>query len=335
MISKSRPIEFVSDGISCAGDLYLPPDFDASTRYPALVVCHGFTVTKRTLTSEGQRFAAAGYMTLAIDYRHFGESSGEPRGRLFPHQEVEDVRSAITWLEKQDNVDESRIGIWGTSFGGGIVTYAAAVDRRVKAVVAQAPILNGYRWLKSMRGADDWESFLDQLEAARRRRAEMGPGEQLADASAADSNGLVALPTSQKIVNAFSAHEKATGEALLHAGGALEIESLEKVIEFDAVHLADRISPRALCVIGLSGYDVYHPREDIQSAFKIAGEPKMLHTVPLDQLDIYWEWGRDVCIPLAVEWFDEHLSASVIPPSGVVAEVEEQLSSRAKTSTTT
>ena len=31
------------------------------------------------------------------------------------------------------------VGVWGTSYSGGLATYTATVDRRVKAVVAQAP----------------------------------------------------------------------------------------------------------------------------------------------------------------------------------------------------
>ncbi|WP_052074094.1 alpha/beta hydrolase [Rhodococcoides fascians] len=312
MLSKEwGAVSFDSEGTVCAGDLYLPTGYEPSNPYPALVICHGFTVRKETLVSEGKRFAAAGYVTLAIDYRHFGESGGEPRGRLFPSQEVEDVRNAITWLQTQPGVDGDRIGIWGTSFGGGIVTYVAAVDRRVKAVVAQAPILDGYKWLRSMRSDGEWDTFLGHVEQARLRRSQDGPGELLADSSSANEHGFIAIPPSQEVIAAVVAHQEATGEMMLHAGGQLELESVEKLLEFDAVGFADRISPRAYCVIALSGYDVYHPRESIQAAFARAGEPKALRTVGIDQLDIYWEWGRDLCIPLAVDWFDTYLTTPI------------------------
>lgn len=86
---------------------------------------------------------------LTIDYRHFGGSGGTPRGRLWPHQETKDFKSALDWLETQPGVDRERIGIWGTSFGGGIVTHVAAHDLRVKACFAQAPILDGDVWIPS------------------------------------------------------------------------------------------------------------------------------------------------------------------------------------------
>jgi dienelactone hydrolase len=75
-----------------------------------------------------------GHLALAphtIPFRYFGDSEGEPRSQLFPLHQVEDVRNAITWLSSQPEVDPQRIGIWGTSYGGGIVV---TFDRRIRAV---------------------------------------------------------------------------------------------------------------------------------------------------------------------------------------------------------
>ena len=104
-MTTAREIEFRSEGVACKGDLYLPAAFDAAKKYPALVIGHGFTVARSSLVQEGRLFAEAGYVTLAIDYRHFGGSRGEPRGRLWPLQETEDFKSAIDCLEQQPGVD--------------------------------------------------------------------------------------------------------------------------------------------------------------------------------------------------------------------------------------
>ena len=75
-------IEFPSGPGRCAGDLYLPDN--GGSGQPAIVIGHGFSFVKEALGEEGKRFSEAGFVTLAIDYRSFGESPGEPRGQLFP-----------------------------------------------------------------------------------------------------------------------------------------------------------------------------------------------------------------------------------------------------------
>jgi dienelactone hydrolase len=313
-MTESIAVTFPSNGMRCAGDLYLPAGFneqqgDAGKRWPALVICHGFTVTKRSLVKEGRRFAEAGYVTLAIDYCHFGDSGGEPRGFLSPMQEVEDVRNAISFLQRYRGVDAERIGIWGTSFGGGIVSYTAAVDRRVKAVVAQAPILDGYRWLKSLRGAADWEVFLDQVDALRQRRYDEGKS-QLISLVEPKPDDIATVPADPRAVKSFTDHFEQTGEPMLYASDVFDLASIEPVMQFDAVNMVHRINPRAYCIIALTGFDIYHPRDLIDEAFKNAGGPKKLVTIKIDQLDIYWDFGRDLALPPAIEWFDEYLKTA-------------------------
>lgn len=173
MIQKSV-IRFKSEGVSCEADLYLPSQYDPADRTAAVVLGHGFTVARSSLVEEGRLFAEAGYVALAIDYRHFGTSGGSPRGRLWPLQCTEDFKSAIDWLELQPGIDPARIGIWGTSFGGGVVTHVAAHDIRVKACVAQAPIMDGGYWIRSLNRESEYLAIRQYLLEARRRRAQQG-----------------------------------------------------------------------------------------------------------------------------------------------------------------
>src|SRR5216683_149040 len=159
-----KVVKFKSGGINCAADLYLPPDFNPSRSHPGLVLGHGTAQTKKSLVSQGEFFSRAGYVVLAIDYRSFGESEGEPRGQLFPLNQVEDFRNGVSFLQRADGVDRERIGIWGTSNSGGTVIYAAAVDRRIKAVVAQVPVVNHFRWMRWLRSQKEWWELLDRIE---------------------------------------------------------------------------------------------------------------------------------------------------------------------------
>ncbi|KAL9121204.1 MAG: hypothetical protein Q9187_002240 [Circinaria calcarea] len=51
----------------------------------------------------------------------------------------------LTYVTTLSNVDVSRITLWGVSFGGTVSACAAAVDRRVKALVMVCPILSFYK----------------------------------------------------------------------------------------------------------------------------------------------------------------------------------------------
>jgi hypothetical protein len=81
-MTSRKTIQFNSEGTVCEADLYLPEGFDGVRQFPALVIGHGFTVARSSLVEEGRLFSEAGFVCLAIDYRHFGTSQGQPHGRL-------------------------------------------------------------------------------------------------------------------------------------------------------------------------------------------------------------------------------------------------------------
>jgi fermentation-respiration switch protein FrsA (DUF1100 family) len=137
-------ITFASEGLSCAGWLYVPDDLESGEQRPAVVMAHGFSAVKEMyLYNFAEKFVEAGLVVLVFDYRYFGDSEGEPRGRLFPAEQHEDYRNAISWVSRRPEVDPDRIGVWGSSYSGGHVLHLAAFDRRIKAVVSQVPLVDG------------------------------------------------------------------------------------------------------------------------------------------------------------------------------------------------
>ena len=55
-----------------------------------------------------------------------GTSEGAQRGRVVWYEQTEDYQNAITWASMQPEVDASRIGLWGSSFGGAHVLHVGA-----------------------------------------------------------------------------------------------------------------------------------------------------------------------------------------------------------------
>ena len=122
-------------GITLAADLYLPKN-RASQRLPALAVGGPFGAVKEQSSGlYAQTMAERGFVTLAFDPSYTGESGGEPRNVASPDINTEDFSAAVDFLGPHPLVDRGRIGIIGICGWGGMALNAAAVDKRIKAVV--------------------------------------------------------------------------------------------------------------------------------------------------------------------------------------------------------
>jgi len=139
---QREDLEFDSHGVTCRGFLYRPDS--AGKDVPCVIMGHGFAATRDAgLAPFAEAFAQAGYAAFVFDYRHFGDSGGEPRQLLVPSREIEDWLSAIRFVRGLDGINADAIALWGTSFGGGLVTSAAARDGKVQAIIAQCPMMDG------------------------------------------------------------------------------------------------------------------------------------------------------------------------------------------------
>ncbi len=132
-------IEFPSEGATLRGRLYLPERLDKPAR--AVIMAHGTSATIQMVADKyAEAFCRAGFAAVLYDHRNFGSSGGEPRQEINPWVQARGYRDAITCAAQLPEVDAERIAIWGDSYTGGQVLVVAAVDRRVKAVVAQCPV---------------------------------------------------------------------------------------------------------------------------------------------------------------------------------------------------
>ena len=71
--------------------------------------------------------------------------------------QVEDTRSALTFLAGHPAVDPERIGVIGSSFGGAVAVYTGGVDERVAAVVSNGGWGDGERKFRGQhKSAEEW-----------------------------------------------------------------------------------------------------------------------------------------------------------------------------------
>ena len=159
---EQREVWIWSDGTRMAANLYSPKGLKPDDRLPAIVLCAGTGGTKGGPQARlAPLLATNGFIVLAFDYRGWGQSESQlmavgPQGKPDAQNELtlkvkalrwqmnytdqtEDIRAAIAFVAGETNVDKERIGLWGSSYGGGLVTWVAGNDPRVKCVVAQVP----------------------------------------------------------------------------------------------------------------------------------------------------------------------------------------------------
>ena len=296
-----RDIEFQSKGVTCRGWLYTPDAAAPDTRHPTIVMAHGFSgVKEQALPDFAEQFATAGYAVLLFDYRTFGASDGEPRCQMFPLDMVEDYRNAINWACEQPNLDAGRIGIWGTSYSGGLVAYAATYDKRIKAVVAQVPSLTNQ---EARRAADPsrWDAVGRFLLNDRIERYQTGKVNYIKVVSSeADPCALPGLES----FNAFMALK----ERAPNWRNGITVESLEKIREFDPVTHIAMIAPAALLVIAAER-DSLIPIAAVRKNFERAPEPKKLVVHDIGHFDIYQEPWLSAAAGEAVAWYGLHLKS--------------------------
>jgi len=172
-----KPVTFYSEGVKLAGDVYLPDDLARGDERAGIVLCHGYTGVRNIYLPDNARVLnEAGYVVLNFDYKGWGESEG-PKTRLAPYGRVADVQAALTFLAAQPEVEASRLGIYGTSYGGATVVWVAAIDPRVKCTVSVVGIGNGARWTRGVRRPDECYDLLERSAGDRTRRALEGASE--------------------------------------------------------------------------------------------------------------------------------------------------------------
>ena len=158
---SKRTVEFDSDGDTCVGDLYLP---DRPEHPPVVVMAPGLGLWRTFgLPAVAERFAEAGYAAFLFDFRHLGDSEGEPRGLVSPANQIADYEAAIDTMRETEDVDSNRLVVWGHSLSGGHALSVAAENFRVAGVIATNPFVDGRPYLKA--GLTKPKQFIKQLVA--------------------------------------------------------------------------------------------------------------------------------------------------------------------------
>ncbi|NOT40897.1 MAG: alpha/beta hydrolase [Alphaproteobacteria bacterium] len=293
-----RDIAFQSAGLTCRGWFY--PGEGKGAR-PTVVMSHGVTAVKEQhLAHYAERFAGEGFSTLVFDYRYLGASGGEPRGRVIPHLQHEDIRAALTHVVQYPEVDANRIALWGTSFSGGHALFVGALDPRVKAVLVQVPGINLTHSLMSLISRPVFQGLLATLADDQAARSAGGQGGAIP---------VVAKSGEPSFLAAADAYEWFTGSAKIAPNwlNSISLESIARAAEYVPDAFIELIAPRPL-LMQVATKDSLIPVNLARQAFHRAGEPKTLELYDCGHFDPYANepWASQF-LAAQVRWLKENL----------------------------
>jgi dipeptidyl aminopeptidase/acylaminoacyl peptidase len=139
-----------------------PPDFNASKKYPLMLLLHGgphVGITDLwTYRWNAQVFAGWGYVTA---WHNFHGSSGfgdaftdaiQPDWATLPYQ---DTIAATGWFKRQRWIDSERMVAAGGSYGGYLASLLLGREHPFKALIAHAPVYNQYTQISADYGSTE------------------------------------------------------------------------------------------------------------------------------------------------------------------------------------
>lgn len=169
----NRKINFDRDGLTLVGNLFTPKNFDENGRYEAVIVEGSFSSVKEQMSGTyAQKFAEQGFIALAFDYGHYGESAGEPRQLESPAANLRDLQAAVSYLNALPYVQA--VGMVGVCTSGGNAAYLGADEPRIKALATVAAFLPGPALFNLMYGEEGVAKRKKAAADSRRKYEETG-----------------------------------------------------------------------------------------------------------------------------------------------------------------
>ena len=277
---------FLKTGLRVAALVFHPEGFDENASYPAVVVTHpGGGVKEQVASLYAWNLSQKGYVTIAFDASHHGESEGMPRYLEDPASRVEDIRAAVDYLTTLPFVDRERIGAVGICAGGGYTMSAVQTDIRIKAAAGISSWNTG-DWVRDgfpPRGKNS--ALLSSLKTAAEQRTREANGEEPLYVGYVPNSPEEIDEHTPVIMKEASEYYRTERCAYPTSVNKMAVQSLDRLAAFDAFQYLDTVSPRPILLIVGSLADTKHFSED---AYSRAKEPRELFVVDgATHVDLY------------------------------------------------
>lgn len=290
--TSTPPIKvfFQSFQIQICGELFVPEPGSPNRKGAAIVISHPMTSVKEQTSNYARMLSNSGFFALIFDAGYQGESSGEPRGLEDPHQRVEDIKAAVSYLTAlSGRIDPERIGLLGIGASGGYASYATQSDGRIQCLATISATCVG-RMTRHGSVHEDHAArenpgaIATALEAAAQARltAAKNPTAKLEAPVLfkADSPDSFFRDAAAYYGSRRGKHERSTQR--------VPPQSYDLMVSYDSFNLQHLIAPRPLLMIAGSEAQTLHYS---RTAIGVARGSKELFVVPgKNHFDLYDSW---------------------------------------------
>jgi hypothetical protein len=127
--------------------LHLP---EGEGPFPVVTICHphplyGGDMDNNVVMAVYFALVKSSIAALRFNFRGVGNSSGSYGEGV---GEQDDLQAALDFLSILKEIDSSRIGLAGYSFGGMVAAHVAIKDNRIKQLALISPALNETDWIR-------------------------------------------------------------------------------------------------------------------------------------------------------------------------------------------
>jgi fermentation-respiration switch protein FrsA (DUF1100 family) len=303
----SLEVEFNSEGDTVRGDLFLP---EGDGPFPVIVMAGGWCYVKELRQPDyAKRFVERGMAALIFDYRRFGASDGEPRQHLDPWDQIADYRNAISFVETRSELDADRVGVWGISYSGGHALILGAIDPRVKAVVSNVPVVDGYQTMWRVHGTERFRTLRQMILEERRKRFQTGTYEYIA-MSGKTSDVFATWPLDEVRV-VFEELQRTTSPRHEHRS---TVASVDLLLNYSVFPYLPRLVDTPTLMITAEGDDITMADLETEAFRQIATPKKKFVVLPsTSHMTLYSNLSAlDVAAVAATDWFATYV---LNPPS--------------------
>lgn len=300
-----RDIEFKSKSDTCRGWFYTPDR--GNPPFPTVIMAGGWCYVKEVVMPHyAEYFVREGLAVLMFDYRCLGASNGLPRQHLNPWEQIEDYKNAISFAQTLPEVDAERIGIWGISYSGGHVLIVGATDPRVRCIVSNIPVVDGYMNMRRVHGERGFAKLLQAVMEDRRKRFENEANWGYIPMSAPDPNQTLCAWPFPDVYEIFTHIQKTEAPRHEHRS---TLESVELLLAYTVFPYVRRILNTPMLMIVAENDEKTLWDLEIEAFNQIPAVRKKLTVLPdVTHMSLYAQRSHlEIAAEEATKWFKEHL----------------------------
>lgn len=272
---------------------------------PGVLLCQGLSGIRTLVLPEvAAALAQAGIASLRFDYAGYGDSEGD-RGWIDPIARASDAALALAQLAMQPEVDASRVGVYGHSYGGPIALHVASSSSQVKALAAISSPGSGSDMLRAARPAWDWVALKQRL-AVERLRIDQGESPEIVSIEEI-------FPFSPKFAAGYAhlKHSQGGTSALQGSSGlgkdSFYLASVDRITELQLLQFTGGLA-HCPCLFVSGELDDTAPIETIEPIFaSIPGVKEWIVVAGADHNALDSDPDLQHALRSVTAWFQSHL----------------------------